>query len=354
MKKVSTLFLAMISIFAFSSCDNAELGPVMSTTPGLPSITSPQPGESYILTEEAAEDTLLTIEWTEPDYGFPTATNFIVEMGKTDADFAEPIKIGTTTETSYSVTVAGMNNRLLAAGYPFGQQATLEFRVVASINDSLSANVSEAIPLTFTPYEVIIVYPEIYVPGGYQAASGYTTNWEPAVAPALTSANSDGKYEGYVYFNDPNSFFKFTDERNWTDGDWGDNGADGILDPGGANIEMINAGYYKINVDLNALTYSVLNTTWGVIGDATANGWDSDQDMTYDPAAKVWTITTDLAGGKYIKFRANDAWNVEYGDDEGNGNLDFKGSNILVEETGNYTVTLNLSEYPYTYTLTKN
>jgi hypothetical protein len=292
------------------------------------------------------------MEWSEPDYGFSSAPKYIVQMDESGNDFADPTDIATTQETSFSTTFGDMNNRLLSAGYAAGQSVSLDFRVVASLQDSIGEALSEPITLSFTPYLVEINYPEVYVPGGYQSSSGYTNDWSPADAPPLFSVNDDGNYEGYVYIASDNSEFKFTDERNW-DLNWGDDGADGTLDQNGANIVASTAGYYKMNVNLNDMTYTTLNTTWGLIGSATADDWNSDQDMTYDPATKVWTITADLTAEE-IKFRANDAWNLDYGDTGADGQLDQGGDNIAVPEAGNYTVTLDLSDAPYTYSLTKN
>ncbi|MDZ7806683.1 MAG: SusF/SusE family outer membrane protein [Gracilimonas sp.] len=109
-----------------------------------------------------------------------------------------------------------------------------------------------------------------------------------------------------------------------------------------------------MNVDINDLTYSITNTTWGLIGSATPDEWNSDQDMTYDPVEKVWTITLTLTAGE-IKFRANNAWDLNYGDDEGDGFLEENSdTNIQVASGGNYTVTLDLSDYPYSYSLEQN
>ena len=108
-----------------------------------------------------------------------------------------------------------------------------------------------------------------------------------------------------------------------------------------------------MNVDINALTYTVLKTEWGLIGSATPNGWDSDQDMTYDATNDVWTITLDLVDGE-IKFRANDDWGLNYGDTGGDKKLEEGGDNIPVT-AGNYTITLDLGVPPiYRYTIVKN
>lgn len=353
MKNLNTLLLSILCIAVLASCDKGELGPVASSNPGSPSITSPESGGSYTLQEEQAEDTLLTMEWNNPDYGFSSAPSATIEMAETGTDFADPIQLATVNGTSYSIVVGDFNGTMLGAGYSGGQQISMDVRVLSTISDTTNQQVSDPVTLTFTPYSICNYCPEIYVPGGYQSASGYTADWSPADAPPLATVDGSDVYDGYVYIANGGSQFKFTAERNWNNGDWGDDGADGSLDSGGANIQAANAGYYKINVDLNSLTYSMTDTQWGLIGDATANGWNSDQDMTYDSANKVWTITDNLSAGA-IKFRANDAWDINYGDTGADGSLEQDGDNISISSAGNYTIELDLSSSPYTYTITQN
>lgn len=186
-------------------------------------------------------------------------------------------------------------------------------------------------------------YPLLNVPGGYQG-------WDPALnTTVLSSPNSDNKYEGYFWF-DADTEFKFA-LGGW-DNNWGDTGADGTLEPGGDNIKATETGFYKINVDLAALTYTFLKTDWGIIGSATANGWDSDQNMTYDTSENAWTITTDLVAGE-MKFRANDAWDLNYGDDGGDAILNGGGANIAIPENGTYLIKLYLDSPDHTYYIEK-
>jgi hypothetical protein len=189
-------------------------------------------------------------------------------------------------------------------------------------------------------------YTLLYVPGSYQG-------WDPAnTFTVLASVNNDGNFEGYLNFTDAGTQFKFCQNPDWSV-NWGDDGADGTLDPGGANIVAADAGYYKINVDLNNLTYTAVKTTWGVIGSATAGGWDSDQPMTYDTATKMWTATLDLTAGE-IKFRANGAWDINYGDNTpADGILDAGGSNIVIPENGTYIINMKLGYPDYTYTVVR-
>lgn len=188
-------------------------------------------------------------------------------------------------------------------------------------------------------------YPKLQVPGSYQNPA-----WTPGDnTTVLASVNSDEKYEGYLNFP-ANAEFKFLKGQAWGDPDWG--GADGVLLPGGANIKATDAGYYKINVDLTALTYTVTKTDWGVIGSATSGGWDSDQNMTYDATTGEWTAVLDLVAGD-LKFRANDAWDINYGDDGVNGILEGGGANIAIPEAGTYAISLKLGAPDYTYSIAR-
>ncbi len=185
-------------------------------------------------------------------------------------------------------------------------------------------------------------YPVLHVPGSYQG-------WDPSKNnTVIASVKNDKTYEGYLYFKDANTKFKFTEGPNW-DVNYGDDGANGTLDKGGADITAAEAGYYKINVDLNTLTYTFVKTDWGIIGSGTASGWDSDQNMTYDAVTDLWTLTLDLKAGA-IKFRANDGWDINYGDTGPNGILEQGGTDIAVT-AGTYAVTLKLGIPDYTYTI---
>lgn len=188
-------------------------------------------------------------------------------------------------------------------------------------------------------------YPVLYVPGSYQG-------WDPSNATTVVaSVNDDGYYEGYLWFTDANTQFKFTTGPNW-DVNYGDDGADGTLELNGANIVAADAGYYKVNVDTNTWTYSLLKTDWGLIGDATPGGWDTDTDLTYNAVDGVWELIVDLKAGS-IKFRANDGWTLNYGDNGMDGILEQDGSNIAITEPGQYEIKLKLGYPDYTYTLEK-
>jgi hypothetical protein len=124
-----------------------------------------------------------------------------------------------------------------------------------------------------------------------------------------------------------------------------------VLEHNGANLSVADAGYYKINADTVGLTYSVVKTTWGIIGSATPDGWNSDQPMTYDATNDVWTIILNLTVGE-IKFRANGAWDINYGG--AGGILTAGGGNIAIPSAAEYKVTIKLGAPDYTYLIEVN
>ncbi len=146
--------------------------------------------------------------------------------------------------------------------------------------------------------------------------------------------------------------FKFRGTSDWSV-NYGSKTANGILDTeDGNNIPVTITGDYALTMDLShpkEYTYSAY--TWGVIGDATAGGWSSDQNMTWDAVNKVFTVTLDLTAGTF-KYRANDDWAMALGGTLGALVSTGGAPNLAVAEAGNYTITLD--PWKLVGTLTKN
>lgn len=155
--------------------------------------------------------------------------------------------------------------------------------------------------LTYT-----VVKPVLYMAG---AANGWATN-------DYLASNDAVNFKGYMYL-DQNGF-KFCTQPEWKGTNYG---ADFNTAGDAANITMTEpAGYYMVEVDLSAKTYTLTPiTTIGIIGSAAPNGWDSDVDMTYVPynaetkELGYWEIKDVTLTDGEIKFRANDAWDISWG-----------------------------------------
>ncbi len=186
-------------------------------------------------------------------------------------------------------------------------------------------------------------YPKLYVPGEYQGWNGTNT------ATSLSSVLNNKIFEGHVYFPTDDSPFFFTRVPSSTFAlRLGDNGGDGTLEMNGDTIRPGVAGLYFIRVDLNNNTYTMERRTWGIIGDATPDGWNSDRDMTWNEEKQAMEIAIDLNAGQF-KFRANDDWAVNLGDDQADGILTQDGENLSIAKNGSYLIRLFLDKPDYTY-----
>lgn len=348
MKYLKYIVLSGFVGIAFWACKEDELRPIIHYN-AVPVLTAPAAGTVIELKEANAAEELPAFTWTAADFGFSAATSYQVALDLSGNNFAEPTTIGSSTGLSLVVTQEQLNTLLLAKGLEGETSYDVELRVIATVNSDAAAQVSEGVIVTMIPYITTIVYPQLQVPGSYQG-------WDPANDNTIIySAKADGKYEGYVYIGEDNSQYKYTQGPTWGT-NWGDTGADGTLDSGSPDNILTGgpAGVYLLAANLNTLTHTRQLTNWGLIGDATPGGWDSDQDMIYDPVANKLTITLDLVPGK-IKFRTNDSWDFNYGDNDNNKTLEVNGADIPIAEAGNYTIDMLLFKVTkYKYTITKN
>ncbi len=147
---------------------------------------------------------------------------------------------------------------------------------------------------------------------------------------------------------------------------------------GGSNLEFDGEdGAYTVTVTYtpgagNSITASLERTgaapeitfdpddyKWGVIGDATAGGWDSDQNMYYAGGADnvhTWIAVVTFAETGKFKFRANDAWDVNIGGvlpaDGSEQTLTSGGSDIDSPGAGQYYIIVKTADEGTTWTAT--
>ena len=172
--------------------------------------------------------------------------------------------------------------------------------------------------------------PVLYMAG---EANGWATN--------DYLAGEDGvHFTGFMFLNQKG--FKFCTQPEWKGTNYG---ANFDTAPDAANITMTEeAGYYKVDVDLESKSYVLTPiTTIGIIGSASPNGWDSDVDMTYVPynaetkELGYWEAKDITLASGEIKFRANDDWAINWGGDT--NALTQGGDNISVD-AGTYDIKL--------------
>jgi hypothetical protein len=330
-------------ILLFLSCkkDETKIVAGNGTAPVLTSTTQ----SSLVLTEANATANAGTFNWTSSSFGFEgSIVSYTLQMDVAGNNFKAPKEVSMAALLTKTFTVAEINSLVNQLKVTPGTNAKVEIRTKASISDKHPAAYSNVIALTVNPYQIIIDYPSLYVPGAYQ-------NWTPATAAKISSVKDDKSYEGYVYFGDAATEFKFTSAPNWDNVNYGTPSANKLIAGGGDNLKVTGAGYYQLKANTTDLTYSAVKTTWAITGTATGG---TETAMTYDITAKIWTVTKALSAGT-LKFRANGSDDINFGSSTtADGTLVAGGTAIPVTAAGTYKITFNVSipgNYVYTIAL---
>ena len=322
-------------IEAGSSLSNVISFDVQPYPVDVPVITSPTAGSVVVLDENNPAGIAKTIKWN--DYSYGIGVKYLVEVSLSGANkFKE---LGTVNNLKQiEVTNFDLDKLLLSVGGTIGVQGNFDLRVTATTKlvDPGIDKTSAIVTFKATPYQLSSF---IYAPGGYQG-------WNPETANTLVSATSNGTYFGFINFPSAGTEFKYTQNRNW-DVNWGDSGADGTLELNGSNILSAGAGYYKVTVNTNSLTHSMVPYSLGLVGGFNGWGGSPDVQMDWDNSILKFKTVVTLPAGEF-KFRVNSDWGENYGDDGADGTLNPGGSNINLTAAGTYTITFDPFNMVYT------
>ncbi len=119
----------------------------------------------------------------------------------------------------------------------------------------------------------------------------------------------------------------------------------------------INGGWYglrttknlvnKFSVDLSALNNALGPLTdWGIVGSSVPNGWTGPDVEMHDLGGNRYAVYVQLTAGE-IKFRYNEDWGQNYGDNGADGTLEPGGANIAIPADGTYYVEMDLGNLTY-------
>ena len=336
--KSSMLLLAGVCLFAACSDDN-DSNPTLQQPS---TFTLNEPGYAA-LTVDLATSTGLPFTWSQPDYGFPVAAEYQLQVsldGNFTTDLAS-VAEGEETSANYATL----------ASYYTEPKGSMNPDQLSNAINKMSGWTEENVPDRATVYVratsvtpgastiysnvvTISVVPNLVVAPSYKEfiyEIGNESGW--ATAYPMRSPNQDGIYTSFNWLNNS---FKFKPNADDWNGDWGQDPAgdygtlvvDGEEDcnnPDGSFPDKVQPeGFYQIQVSLVDMTWSITPiTSVSIIGNF--NGWADDVDMTYDQAEGCWKVTTDGVDGEY-KFRANHDWAINWGGTE--NELTQDGSNL--------------------------
>jgi hypothetical protein len=243
MRNLFTKFVGVCSLlFIFSACEKDEDKTTLKVT-APPALTASATTASFVRANAA--NNAVTYSWPEVSFGYPAGITYTLQFAKQGTNFASPFEVVLGTEKTKTFTVGELNDVFAGADCTSANRpTTLDVRVKAAVGPSAA---------------------------------------------------------GTVY----------------------------------SNVSTIQGTPYPANMPTN---------TWGIIGSATPGGWNSDTDMPYDFCTRTFHAPRiALVAGEY-KFRANDDWALNYGDNGADGVLESGGANIVLTTAGNYDVQLDLND----------
>lgn len=396
MKKLNILagmLIGAATIFTAASCDSdRDMNPTLGE-PTTFKLNTPAYANSNV---DLATSDSLRFTWSQPDYGFPVAAEYQVQVSvdnqwKTSVDDSIADTSGNTPAQYASVgTPTGVVTGLVGAadlakaleqlkhwaeGEVPADQNVYARVMAAYAGDTIYSN---TVSFKVLPYYVELrdADPIIYYLVGGCIADGNWTNSQAAIGTSLIpllpapgakfdKATGAGEIEWYGHMPENADFKIVFTPGDWDNGICGKDGADmqtslrigGGDDPG--NIHIANEGYYHITVNTNTdyskvtckiekmATAPAVNAQMLIAGDF--NSWGTTTNMTAINTNDVnkafnhdWTYSLDASNGDTTaKFLADPGWATNWGATDfpfgtGTGN----GPNIPVK-AGNYKIFFN-------------
>ncbi len=383
MKNIKLIFFTLISLWIGFACEDDKTIETIDISKAIPaSIITPSEGSNQTLLLANAETNLETFSWSEADFGLQVPKKYSLQLDIAGNEFKKPLELINTAELNYTTTVAEMNLKLWDFGITSGTSTDFELRVVTTLNKPIvdSTYNSVIVNLSFQPF--IYNKPDVIEP---VAGSSFVLEldtigleiWDTIIWQAVDYGISAVKNYVLEFDHIDSSFSKPVILYSGVKTQFSPtvlklNKA--LLSRGyTANVAADVAFRIRSSVDsgkgkdtTEVFTYKITpfsseipppepDNYWALVGTATPNGWGHpDLDMEWDWKTNIWTLTTDLVAGEF-KFRADDAWTVNYGDNGNDGSLEQDGANIPLPAAGNYTIQLILTDVANpTYTVVKN
>jgi starch-binding outer membrane protein SusE/F len=304
-----------------------------------------------------------TFTWTRSlrDYNGQITYSLQYDLNKNNFSNPKDVAVGVDVYTK-AFTIGELNDAALKAGAVAGKTDSLSYRVKA-VTEAGSVIYSAPVKIKIATYAPESIYPTIYMVG-----SATVGDWDNSKATPMyrDGVNPFGyTYTGYFKAGS----FKFISTLGKWAPMWGVDGAGKLKyrategDPDVPTIDIATAGYYKVFIDLNAMTYTfqsydasaaTVYPSIGIIG--SFNGWSDIVPMTLVNAtndAHNWEITKTFTTNEELKFRHAPNWDVNWGPVEKNRvklyGVAEQGKENIVVPAGTYIILFNDITGTYTF-----
>jgi hypothetical protein len=340
MKNYIYTIAAIFGMVLFSSCEeDLTLATIAAPEDIVASSLSDFSASNYTLEFENKAQVFENFTWTSANYGYSAAIKYTLQVDVAGNKFANTINLGTNAINSIELTVGQINKGLTNLGLVPFEATTIEIRVKAEVDGAIESTYSNVISANITTYSTTL---DLSTPWGL-VGDATPNSWNGPDVP-FYKTNTENEYVAYPTL--VNGFVKIRKDNDWAV-NYGDANLDGVLDTDNDNNIAVTAGVYKVTFNEVTLAYSIEEFTWGLVGDATPNGWNGpDLALEYDPTSDTWRNIVSLTDG-FIKIRQNNDWAVNYGDATLDGVLDGDNDNNIAVTAGNYLVTVNTTTLEY-------
>ncbi len=301
-------------------------------------------GDEFTLTLDQNDENALALTLNDPilDSNLGVTVEYFLEADTETGTFDNPVEVATSiNDSSINVTHAKLNSVAQGLGIAPDTTGKIQLRLRSIITNSTNETlerIGNPMTVTVTTYLTVL---DLSTTWGIVGSAA--NDWGATPDLPFFKTDVDGVLVAYVTLLDGE--MKFRENNDWAN-NFGDNGADGTIEAGGANI-AVTAGSYKITLNFNDNTYSIESFSLGIVGSA-YNNWGATPDfmLEYDQYSDVFRGIVTLLDGE-MKFRMNNDWAVNYGDDGTDGTLE-EGSANITTTAGNYIVTVDLNNKTYT------
>ena len=332
----------------------------------------------YKLSSATSSNVAERLVWNEPDFGAPATITYVVEISTSSNFGSIAMSSGDLSSNHMALSVKDLlgiaetlgldedGSTTNADGSP-NNAATLYARVSAYAGTtSTGANSSSTTSKSATINIELLETAGCEEPAmsNWGLVGSAVNGWGGIRRGFANSADiellqvGDGVFQGYATLL--NGQFKFRQDGAWAVNLGDENGK---LVANGPNID-VTEGTYLVTLDMNESTYSlgaVTSDIWGIVGSgvtiekddgsgevAAWGGGSADTKFFPDPCNDgVYLLMGVLLQDGQIKFRKDDAWAENLGDE--NGKLVANGPNIDVS-AGTYDIVLDITNSTYTMT----
>ncbi|ABQ04439.1 SusE domain-containing protein [Flavobacterium johnsoniae] len=328
MKNIYKVLIAFIGVLAVScNADAVDERPVLNVV-SAPEITAPATGQNYVLDVEKAAEEAAKFTWSAAEYSTNVAVKYTLLIDKKGGDFSAAKTLQTTTNsiTEVSVLARELNQAAIDLGGKPEEAAQYDVKIKSDVSGGFPQVSKGLITITVTPYTGKVPYDfnDWYLVGD-ATVSGWDNNKGNQILFRSAANANEYKFTGFFkkgVFKAIKNLGSWAPMYGGKDGSLAYRATEGDQDP--ASFEIPADGYYTFVMDVQKLTYTLapyaagagatVYNTIGIIGDATAKGWDASTPMVKSAFnAHIWTLGVTSLNDGGMKFRANDAWDVSWG-----------------------------------------